>query len=137
VKSAGEAGAFLPGSELLVKCSRERHPKFTKWEVSVGLQVNNVAALLKLPKVDGGQEGYPSSSAWTILITGHGLAVRQTMRPVLDSVGAEDCVCGCLVATLQDFSCVYPKFQDHVGRKPEYKHVGMKGTGTKDKESAV
>jgi hypothetical protein len=35
-------------------------------------------------------------------------------------------VCGCLVATLQEFPCVCPKFQRHVGREPEYKHVGTK-----------
>jgi hypothetical protein len=45
VKSAEEAGAFFPGFEPFVNCSRERHSTFTKWEVPVGLQVNNAAAL--------------------------------------------------------------------------------------------
>ena len=101
------------------------------------VQVNNVAALQQLPKVNGGEEGCSSDSTRRTFVTGHGFSVCQTVRPVLDWPGAEDCLCGCLVAALQDHPCVCPEFQDHVGHEPEYKHVGTEGTGREDDEIAV
>lgn len=95
------------------------------------------AALMRLPKVNGDSRDYSSNSTRTTFITGHGYAVCQTVRPVLEWAGAEDCLCGCLVATLQVFPCVCPKFQDNVGHESEDKHVGTEGTGREDNEIAV